>query len=93
MLLFKPFPFESVLRKFSLDPVIVIFFKNAEKITSGGLILSLAEFGLIPYSYFFQKYIYVVKNASSDIHYMNIFLQKVRVWDQTTTCSDQVQTF
>ena len=33
-----PCPFVSVLRKFALDFVVVIFFKNAEKIASGGLI-------------------------------------------------------
>ena len=37
----KPCPFESGLRKFALDFVVVFFFKNAEKTTSGGLILSL----------------------------------------------------
>ena len=31
-------PFESGLRKFALDKVIVIFFKNVKKNTSGGLI-------------------------------------------------------
>ena len=45
--------------KFALDPVVVIFFKNAKQITSGGLILSLGKF--------FAKNIYVVKNTSSDI--------------------------
>ena len=34
-----PCPFGSGLRKFALDLVVVFFFKNAEKITSGGLIL------------------------------------------------------
>ena len=38
---YEPCPFESGLRKFALDFVVVIFFKNAEKITNGGLILSL----------------------------------------------------
>ena len=33
----KPCPFESTLRKFELDFIVVISFKNAEK--SGGLIL------------------------------------------------------
>jgi hypothetical protein len=33
-------PFGSGLRKFALDFVFVIFFKNAKKNTSGGLILS-----------------------------------------------------
>ena len=50
----EPCPFEFGLRKFALDPVVVIFFKNAENITSGGLILSLAKFGLIPYSKIFR---------------------------------------
>ena len=31
--------FGSKIRKFTLNLVIVFFFKNAEKITSGGLIL------------------------------------------------------
>ena len=53
--LYKPCPFESGLRKFALDPVVVIFFKNVKKVTSGGLILSLAKFGLIPYFNFLQK--------------------------------------
>ena len=34
----KPCPFESELRKFAFDFVVVIFFKNAEKFKSGGLI-------------------------------------------------------
>ena len=51
----KPCPFESELRKFALDFVVVIFFKNTEKITSGGLIMSLEKFGLILYSNFLQK--------------------------------------
>ena len=42
-----PCPFESGLRKFALDFAIVFFFKNAKKITSGGLIMSLEKFGLI----------------------------------------------
>ena len=42
------------LRKW-LDPVVVIFFKNARKITSGGLIQWLEKFDLIPYFNFFQK--------------------------------------
>ena len=29
--LYKPCPFEFGLRKFALDPVVVIFFKNAKK--------------------------------------------------------------
>ena len=33
---FKPCPFGSGLRKFSLDPVVVIFFKNAKKFTTTG---------------------------------------------------------
>ena len=37
----EPCPFGFGLVKFALDPVVVIFFKNAEKITSGGLIQSL----------------------------------------------------
>ena len=51
----EPCPFGLGLRKFALDPVVVIFFKNAEKIASGGLILSLEKFVLIPYSNFLQK--------------------------------------
>ena len=47
----EPCPFGSGLRKFALDPVVVIFFK----IPSGGLILSLGKFGLIPHSNFLQK--------------------------------------
>jgi hypothetical protein len=47
-----PCPF-GLRRRF--DPVIVIFFKNEEKITSGGLIMSLEKFGLIPYSDFLQN--------------------------------------
>ena len=35
-LLLKPCPFEFGLRKFGLDPVVVIFFKNVKKITSVG---------------------------------------------------------
>ena len=46
----KPCPFDS-----ELHFVIVIFFKNAEKTTSVGLILSLEKFGLILYSNFLQK--------------------------------------
>ena len=42
------------------------FFKNAEEITSGGLILYLEKFGLILYFDFLQN-IYVVKNTSSEI--------------------------
>ena len=49
-----PCSFESGLRKFALDPVVVIFFKNAKKVTSGGLILSLAKFGL----FFCKKYLF-----------------------------------
>ena len=46
----QPCPFGLGLRKFANDSIIVIFFKNAKKITSGGLmILSLENFGLIPY--------------------------------------------
>ena len=37
-----------------------------KKTTSGGLILSLGEFGLMPYSNFFANSIYVVKNSSSE---------------------------
>ena len=33
---FKPCPFGLGLRKFALDPVVVIFFKNVKKITSVG---------------------------------------------------------
>ena len=55
--------FGSGLRKFALDLVIVIFFKNAEKMTSGGLIQSLEKFGLITYS----LNIYVVKSTSSEL--------------------------
>ena len=43
----KPCPFDLGLRKFALDFVIVFFFKNAKKNTSGGLIMSLEKCGLI----------------------------------------------
>ena len=43
----KPCPFDLGLKKFALDFGIVIFFKNAKKFTSGGLIMSLEKFGLI----------------------------------------------
>ena len=43
----KPCPFGSGLRKFALDFVVVIFFKNAKQITIGGVIMSLKIFGLI----------------------------------------------
>ena len=52
---YEPCPFGSGLRKFALDPVVVIFFRNAKKNTSGGLILSLEKFGLILYFNFLQK--------------------------------------
>ena len=89
----KPCPFESGLRKFSLDFVVVIFFKKEEKITSVGLILSLEKFGLILYFNFLQKNIYVVKNTNSEminselvIFTALIFLQKVKVWHQAKFC-------
>ena len=53
--IFEPCPFGSGLRKFPVDPVIENFFKNAEKITSGGLIMYLGKFGLIKYFNFFQQ--------------------------------------
>ena len=43
----QPCPFDLGLRKFALNFLIVIFFKNAKKITSGGLIMSLEKFGSI----------------------------------------------
>ena len=46
---YKPCPFGSRLRKFALEFVILFFFKNAENIASGGLILYLEKFGLISY--------------------------------------------
>ena len=52
---YQPCPFGSGLRKFELDLVAVIFFKNAEKIISGGMILYLEKFGLIQYTNFLQK--------------------------------------
>jgi hypothetical protein len=55
MSIFIACPFASGLRKFELNFAIVIFFKNAEKIASGGLILFLEKFGLISYSNFLQK--------------------------------------
>ena len=55
---YKPCPFESELRKFALDFVVVILFKNTEKNTSGGLILSLENFGLILYfNFLLHKYL------------------------------------
>jgi hypothetical protein len=51
----KPCPFGLGLRKFALDFVVVIFFKNAEKIASGGLILYLEKLGLILYCNFLQN--------------------------------------
>ena len=51
----EPCPFGSGLRKFALDPVVVIFFKNEKKNVSGGLILSLEKFGLILGFNFLQK--------------------------------------
>ena len=49
----KPCPFE--LRKW-LDFAVVVFFKNAEKMASGGLIMSLEKFDLILlYFNFLQK--------------------------------------
>ena len=50
---YSPCPFGSGLRKFVLDLVVVIFFKN-EEITSGGLILYLEKFGLILHFNFLQ---------------------------------------
>ena len=52
---YKPCPFG--LRKW-LDFVVVIFFKNNEKITSGGLIMYLGEFG-------FSTNVYVIKITST----------------------------
>ena len=49
---YKPCPFGSGLRKFALEFVIVFFFKNAENITSGGLILYLKKLA------FCKKYLY-----------------------------------
>ena len=37
-------PFGSGLKKFALDPVVVIFFKHAKKNTRVGLIQSLEKF-------------------------------------------------
>ena len=34
----EPYPFGSGLRKFAVDPVVVIFFEGLKKITSGCLI-------------------------------------------------------
>ena len=61
----KPCPFDLGLRKFALDFVVVIFFKNAKKITSGGLILSLEKFSLIPYFKVLQK-IFMCEGSSSN---------------------------
>ena len=36
----KPCPFGSGFKKFALDPVVVNFYKNAKKVTIGGLVLS-----------------------------------------------------
>ena len=63
----QPCPFDLGLRKFALDFAVVIFFKNANKNTSDGLIMSLEKFGLIRHSNFLQKNIYVVKNTSSEL--------------------------
>ena len=63
---YKPCPFGSGLRKFALEFVIVIFFKNAENIASGGLILYLEKFGLISFQ-LLAKNIYVVKTKSSEL--------------------------
>ena len=45
--LLEPCPFEFGLRKFALDPVVVIISKNVKKITSGGLIQLLESLHLI----------------------------------------------
>ena len=43
------------LESLHLNLLLYFFFKNADKNTSGGLILSLEKFGLILYSNFLQK--------------------------------------
>ena len=63
--------------KFALDPVVVIFFKNAKQITSGGLILSLAKFGLIPYINLLQKIFTSVGSSE--------FQKKLQQLDQVQT--------
>ena len=56
-----PCRFGSGLEKFALDPILVIFFKIAEKITSGGLInpnfsKDRINLPLVIYSAFLKKY-------------------------------------
>ena len=54
----KPCPFGLGLKKFALDPVVLIFSAFLKKITSGGLIMYLGEFD-------FSSNIYVVKITST----------------------------
>ena len=55
-LFFKPCPFGLALRKFALDPFIVIFSLFLKKNTSGGLFLSCScPSAWFQYSNFFQK--------------------------------------
>ena len=62
--------FESKLSKWYPDYVLVIFFKNEEKITSGGLIMYLGEFD-------FSANVYVVKFTSTKSGYhLEIFDSK-----------------
>ena len=37
---YEPCPFDLGLRKFALDFVVVLFFKNDQKMTTGGLIMT-----------------------------------------------------
>ena len=59
----KPCPFGSGLRKFALDPVIAIFFKNEKKKYKWRSDPVLRKFCLDPIVQLFAKIIYVVKNC------------------------------
>ena len=78
---FKPCPFG--LRK-RLDPVVVIFFKNAEKNTWGGLILFLEKFGLILGSELTWSY-------TLTFYYMNIFCKKLKYRIKPNFSKDRIR--
>ena len=54
------------LRKFTLDPVVVIFFKICQKITSGGLIQDFEKLALDPVVFWKRKKILLKKITSME---------------------------
>ena len=77
----KKYPFG--LRKW-LDPVVEIFFKNANKNTSGGLILYLENMAWSYTVTFFKKYLCSENHKfrfdyfwTCDFHFINIFWKKL----------------